>query len=251
MDELDFLRSVLPLDHDQSRLSVKEGFWTTVTFAQSLNGCIAGPNGTQLILSGKQSMIMTHWMRSMHDAILVGINTVLNDDPQLNTRHLPPREGGYQLPLPIVLDTHLRMPLDCKLIRNASSGIGKYPLVFCTQALQDDIRKRTLQDLGVKVIPVELGSDGRIPMSTVVETLRQLGLHSLMVEGGASVLSSCLSSARDKLRIDRIIVTIANCVAPGNGTHYDISAQMTRLSLHTVTTLGGDIVAAYDLPGNS
>ena len=63
-------------------------------------------------------------------------------------------------------------------------------------------------------------------MPTVVETLQQLGLRSLMVEGGASVLSSCLSSPRNVHRIDKVIVTIANCVAPTTGTHYDINAHM-------------------------
>jgi hypothetical protein len=56
----------------------------TLTFAQSVDGKIAGRDGKQLILSGKESMVMTHWMRTIHDAILVGIGTARNDDPQLN-----------------------------------------------------------------------------------------------------------------------------------------------------------------------
>ena len=63
-------------------------------------------------------------------------------------------------------------------------------------------------------------------MPTVVETLQKLGLRSLMVEGGARVLSYCLSSPRNGHRIDKVIVTIANCVAPATGTHYDISAHV-------------------------
>lgn len=56
----------------------------TLTYAQSLDGRIAGKDGTQLRLSGDESMLMTHWMRTRHDAILVGIGTALNDNPQLN-----------------------------------------------------------------------------------------------------------------------------------------------------------------------
>jgi 2,5-diamino-6-(ribosylamino)-4(3H)-pyrimidinone 5'-phosphate reductase len=56
----------------------------TLTYAQSLDAKIAGVRGKQLRLSGKESMEMTHWMRTMHDAILIGIGTALNDDPQLN-----------------------------------------------------------------------------------------------------------------------------------------------------------------------
>lgn len=60
--------------------------YVTLTFAQSLDAKIAGQNGQQLILSGKQSMIMTHWMRTMHDGLMIGVGTALNDDPQLNSR---------------------------------------------------------------------------------------------------------------------------------------------------------------------
>lgn len=60
----------------------------TLTYAQSLDAKIAGANGNQLILSGKESLVMTHWLRTMHDAILVGVGTALNDDPQLNSMHI-------------------------------------------------------------------------------------------------------------------------------------------------------------------
>ena len=84
-------------------------------------------------------------------------------------RHLPPREDGYRLPLPIVLDTHLRMPVGCKLIHNATSGTGVFPLVFCARALEDDTRKRTLEELGVKVVPVELDRNGEAICISIVE----------------------------------------------------------------------------------
>jgi 2,5-diamino-6-(ribosylamino)-4(3H)-pyrimidinone 5'-phosphate reductase len=57
----------------------------TLTFAQSLDAKIAGEHSKQLILSGKDSMVMTHWMRTMHDGIMVGVGTAVNDDPQLNS----------------------------------------------------------------------------------------------------------------------------------------------------------------------
>lgn len=58
----------------------------TLTYAQSLDAKIAGQHGKQLILSGKESMIMTHWMRTMHDGIMIGVGTAVNDDPQLNSK---------------------------------------------------------------------------------------------------------------------------------------------------------------------
>jgi hypothetical protein len=62
----------------------KNNVHVTLTYAQSLDGRIAGKDGLQLRLSGDESMLLTHWMRTRHDAILVGIGTALNDDPQLN-----------------------------------------------------------------------------------------------------------------------------------------------------------------------
>jgi hypothetical protein len=66
---------------------VEDKVHVTLTFAQSLDGRIAGKHGLQLRLSGEESMLLTHWMRTRHDAILVGIGTALNDNPQLNGKY--------------------------------------------------------------------------------------------------------------------------------------------------------------------
>ncbi|KAI0639954.1 dihydrofolate reductase-like domain-containing protein [Trametes polyzona] len=142
--------------------------YVTLTFAQSLDAKIAGRGGKQLILSGKESMVMTHWMRTLHDAILVGIGTALNDNPQLNTRHLPPLPEGYlgryRLPRPVVLDTHLRLPPDCKLLQNYQAGRGRRPWVVCAPqsasrdvASTQDFAKRaaTLERAGARVVEVD------------------------------------------------------------------------------------------------
>jgi len=100
----EFLSSVLPVPGDSRLEDEFQRPLVTLTFAQSLDGKIAGKEGKQLILSGRESMLMTHWydidskftyisipyysqgrMRTNHDAILVGIGTALNDDPQLNS----------------------------------------------------------------------------------------------------------------------------------------------------------------------
>ncbi|PVF98630.1 hypothetical protein CPB86DRAFT_774784 [Serendipita vermifera] len=238
-EPLHFLKQSLPqhlIDHQQvGDGNVDHDFWTTLTFAQSLDGKIAGINGQQLILSGKESMLMTHWMRSIHDTILVGINTVINDDPQLNTRHLPPREGGYPQPQPVILDTSLRLPLDCKLIRNAKIGMGRYPIVICGEFHNDtkyQERIAVLTELGVKVVPLLLSADGRVPLKAVTETLKSLGYRSLMVEGGQKVISSYLSSTSMHL-VDRVIITIAPVLL------------ITNFEKVACSSLGNDIVVAY------
>ena len=88
--------------------------WVTLTFAQSSDGKIAGPGKTPLRLSGADSMVMTHRLRALHEGILVGIGTVLVDNPRLDVR-LDAYHGPS--PRPIVLDRHLRMPVTCRLLQ--------------------------------------------------------------------------------------------------------------------------------------
>ncbi|KAI0778724.1 bacterial bifunctional deaminase-reductase [Trametes elegans] len=214
--------------------------YVTLTFAQSLDAKIAGSGGTQLALSGKESMVMTHWMRTLHDAILVGIGTALNDDPQLNTRHLPPLptgySRGYRLPRPVVLDTHLRLPPDCRLLKNYQAGRGRRPWVICapqraspgiaeTEAFAH--RAATLQSAGARV--VELDADattGTIAIPDLLATLRSLGVRSLMVEGGARVIRSFLASARAPTAaagtpcVDALVVTVAPALVGAAGVGY-------------------------------
>jgi len=93
----------------------------TLTYAQTLDGFISGkPNSPPLLISGKESMLMTHCLRNRHDGIMIGIGTVLNDNPQLNVRQLTGfNDGGYvKNPQPIILDSKLRFPLECKLLNN-------------------------------------------------------------------------------------------------------------------------------------
>src|SRR5512135_1934375 len=94
----------------------------TLTYAQSLDGSIAARSGMPLALSGTESMHYTHQLRAAHDAILVGIGTVLSDDPRLNVR----LTGGLS-PRPIVLDSSLRCPSTARCLE-----AGRRPIVATT-----------------------------------------------------------------------------------------------------------------------
>src|SRR5512133_2370683 len=83
----------------------------TLSYAQSLDGSLAAQRGTPLALSGPQSMELTHRLRAAQDAILVGIGTVLSDNPRLTVRLV---EGSQ--PQPVILDSHLRFPLNANLL---------------------------------------------------------------------------------------------------------------------------------------
>ncbi|OJA10317.1 hypothetical protein AZE42_05183 [Rhizopogon vesiculosus] len=245
---MEFLSSVLPAPGN-SRVD-DERFQrplVTLTFAQSLDGKIAGKGGKQLILSGRESMLMTHWMRTKHDAILVGIGTALNDDPQLNSRHIPEHERPSHLPRPVILDASLRLRPDCKLLRNYQEGKGRRPWVICDANLDPDYtgRKSTLENAGARV---KRTSSGFIVIPDLLESLYNYGIKTLMVEGGAAVVGSFLAeSARAKPNtiIDTLIITIAPTLVGDEGVGYGkgLSTEQTPSLKHIQTKImGQDVV---------
>ncbi|KAJ7492361.1 dihydrofolate reductase-like domain-containing protein [Mycena latifolia] len=199
----------------------------TLTFAQSLDGKIAGAGGAQLALSGAESMRMTHWLRTMHDAILVGIGTALNDDPQLNTRHLPPDAVPHRAPRPVVLDSRLRLPTTCKLLRNHSAGAGRRPWVVGVAPVTADAdwqaRSDVLTAAGARVLllPAATAHDP----SALLALLRAEGIQSLMVEGGARVIATFLGAAEC---IDTLLITTAPLLVGGAGVGYAVPEGTVR-----------------------
>ncbi|KAF8336501.1 dihydrofolate reductase-like domain-containing protein [Cantharellus anzutake] len=212
----------IPSDGSRSRPYI------TLTYAQSLDGCIAGKGGTQVLLSGRESMIMTHWLRTMHDGILVGVNTIRNDDPQLNTRHLPPRSPSYPQPRPIVLDTSLGTPPSCKLLHNYQNKTGRQPWIVCAQRpLRDgstvttDLwweRRHALESAGARVIEVS-SEDDKVNIQAALGALRRLGIQSLMIEGGATVIAAFmkLQDQDETPTVDMHIVTVAPKIIGSSG----------------------------------
>jgi len=229
----------------------------TLTFAQSLDGKIAGGKGKQLILSGEESMNMTHWMRSMHDGILVGIGTAINDDPQLNIRRLPSdiRSDKSKWPRPIILDSTCRLPLACKLLKNYSQGTGLQPWIICSPnatpaALQN------LQTAGANVVLGRADAQGRLDILGVLSQLSKLGIRTLMVEGGQKIISTFLNlKERGGLNprpvVDRLIVTVAPRLVGGSGVGAldDGNNESPDLIHLRSINLGQDTVVALRIAG--
>ncbi|KAL4069828.1 dihydrofolate reductase-like domain-containing protein [Scleroderma yunnanense] len=215
----------------------------TLTFAQSLDGKIAGKDGKQLLLSCPESMLMTHWMRSMHDAILVGIGTALNDNPQLNTRLIPEGLRPANLPRPVVLDTHLRLCIDCKLLNNFRQGTGLQPWIFySSDSPEARERQPALIEAGAVLFGVSCEDGKNLPISSVLPyilagllsishvlaELSKQNIKSLMVEGGSAVINSFLKYAYkpcdsgDSPVVDTLITTIAPTLVGDDGTGYTV-----------------------------
>ncbi|TFK30938.1 riboflavin-specific deaminase [Coprinopsis marcescibilis] len=196
----------------------------TITFAQSLDGKLAGPDGAQIALSCSESMQITHRLRSTNNAILVGANTAINDNPQLNTRLLPTEE--QRNPQPVVLDTNLRLPPGCKLVQNFVAGKGLQPWLLTPGS--DDLdwhhRRRVLENAGARIMIYNPNSTSHVDsIPSILSTLSFNGVSSLMVEGGPSVIQSFFT-AHNKYGsiIDRIIITVAPMFVGEDGVGYNL-----------------------------
>jgi len=170
--------------------------FVTVSYAQSLDGCISAKPGEAIALSGTQSLTLTHQLRAYHEAILVGIGTVFSDNPRLTVRHVPGTN-----PRPVVVDSHLRLPLDCKLIKD----VGRSPLVV-TRPGHDKDRRRALEKAGAEVISLPATAKGQVDLGVMLDQLADMGINSLMVEGGARIITNFL--------LERLANYIVLTVAP-------------------------------------
>lgn len=169
--------------------------FVTLTYAQSLDGSIASASGTPLPISGKKALDFTHRLRALHDAILVGIGTVLADNPRLNARR-----GEEDHPIPIVLDSSLRFPPDARLLHCE----GPSPLIF-THPDPDPDRRDELESKGATVNELPCASDGGVCLDSLLASLGEQHITSVMVEGGSEVLTTFLRQQH----VQRVILTVS------------------------------------------
>jgi 3,4-dihydroxy 2-butanone 4-phosphate synthase/GTP cyclohydrolase II len=174
--------------------------YVTLTYAQSLDGAIAAHPGHPLALSCRDSQALTHTLRARHDAILIGIGTVLADNPSLTVRL-----ASGNNPQPVILDSRLRFPLYAKLLRQQS-----FPWIMTSKEADSD-RQTALEQMGAKIHRLASGDNGSIEIKYVLEILGAKGINSLMVEGGAQVIASFLGCQA----VDQVIITIAPVLVGG------------------------------------
>ena len=150
-------------------------------------------------------------LRHQHDALLVGVGTILSDDPLLTDRSGHPRRRPL---LRVILDSRLRLPLESRLVRTAGKNQG-FPdvLVFCSAA--DEEKKVQLQERGIRVekLPASL-PDGRPDMPSILRCLGQLEITSIMIEGGATVNWTALSAGI----VDKVFLYYAPKILAGTGS---------------------------------
>lgn len=204
--------------------------YITISYAQSIDGTISRHDGKRLMLSSPESLAMTHALRANNDAVLVGVGTVLSDDPFLTVRYATGRN-----PRPVVVDSGLRITPDTNLFRNPVK-----PWIFTTFDADVD-RELTLVVSGAKVIRTAAQDDGRVSLVGVLENLHRMGIRTLMVEGGRKIITSFI---RQRL-VDRIIITIAPVLVGGYSAisqEFDLNPVLPELKNVRRKYLGKDLV---------
>ena len=169
--------------------------FVTLCYAQSLDACLSSSPGKPLALSGSETLTLAHSLRASHDAVMVGIGTVLSDNPRLTVRHVAGRN-----PRPIVLDSRLRIPLDSSLLREP----GRSACVASVPGYPPE-RRRDVEAAGGTVLACAATPDGRVDLADLLLRLAGKGIRSVMVEGGVQVIRSLMASHL----VDFLVVTIA------------------------------------------
>ncbi len=205
-----------------------------MSYAQTLDGRLATLDGGSQWISAPDSLCFSHELRAGHDAVMVGVGTVACDDPRLTVR-LAPGDN----PLRVVVDSSLRTPMDAAVLAAGAAG----GTVLAVNRRAPDERCREAESLGATVLRLPSDPKGGVDLWALLTRLRDIGVGSVMVEGGAALITALL---RERL-VDRLAV----CIAPkilGSGIEAvgdlgirDLAESVTLADV-AFTPRGGDLL---------
>ncbi|MDQ6856789.1 MAG: bifunctional diaminohydroxyphosphoribosylaminopyrimidine deaminase/5-amino-6-(5-phosphoribosylamino)uracil reductase RibD [Candidatus Dormibacteraeota bacterium] len=209
--------------------------FVTAKFAASLDGRIATRTGESRWISSEPSRELAHRLRQRHDAVLVGVGTVLRDDPALTVR-LP---GEHRQPLRVIADSSLRTPATARILTESGG-----PVVIATTAAAPAAACAALEAAGAEVLQLPQ-SGGRVDIGALLRTLGDRQVISVLAEGGAELLGSL----RDQTLIDGVVAVLAprligGSAAPGAIGGQGVAALTDAVALRDVEVerLGSDLI---------
>ncbi|HOF17472.1 MAG TPA: bifunctional diaminohydroxyphosphoribosylaminopyrimidine deaminase/5-amino-6-(5-phosphoribosylamino)uracil reductase RibD [Phycisphaerae bacterium] len=206
------------------KLRVQGRPWVTCKWAQTADGWLALGEGGPRWITGPAAREHVHRVRAGCDGILVGVGTVLADDPELTNR-----SGAGRRPTRVVLDSRLRTPLESKLVRSA----GETPLLLATTAAAmtaQPARAAELLGRGAELLPLDEGPGG-LDLNALLDELGRRQWTHLLVEGGAKVLASFLSGGL----ADEVLVYVSpRRAGAADLPRTDIAEWRTRLNLREI-----------------
>lgn len=206
----------------------------TLSYAQSWDGSITTRRGETVNFSGIESMQLTHQLRSLHDGILIGIGTLLSDDPQLTVRQW---RGAN--PQPIILDSQLRTP--------KTATLCSHPDKKCWILTVQPDAKSLGENVEILTVPSTEENNQQVPLKVAMGLLHERGIKSLMVEGGAQVITAFLKAGL----VDALVLTVAPRFLGGYKAVGDLQTDSlgNQLSIHPLhcAPAGKDLIVWGDL----
>ena len=175
--------------------------WVIGKWAQTTDGYLALPSGDGRWISSAESREHVHLLRGQCDGILVGVETVIADDPMLTNRSPWAPADLLRQPTRVVLDSNLSMPADCRLV--TSSDVAPVVVATTNEAMR---RHRghaaTLREMGVEILPFPSTADGRVDLAALLDAFGKQQWTHLLVEGGETVLRSFIEQGlTDELEV--------------------------------------------------
>ncbi len=203
--------------------------WVRVKIAASLDGKTALPNGESQWITSEEARMDGHLWRMQADAVMTGVGTVLTDNPRLNVR-LP---DVVRQPLRIVVDSHLKTPLDANVL-----GDGK---VWFFAANASPIRIDALKEKGAEVFS-DINDTGLVNLKEMMGILADREINEVHVEAGATLSGALLQAGL----VDELLLYLAPCCLGRGRDMFGIQAltsldEKIRLDLREVTQIGGDL----------
>lgn len=183
--------------------------FVTVKYAMSVDGKIATRTGDSKWISNDKSRRFVHRLRSISDAVLVGVNTVINDDPRLT-----PRSGSItdRMPIRIVLDSMARIPIESMVLNTVGAGFKPARTIVAVTKNAPETNIKKLKQIGVEVICCKSDKNNFVDICDLLTKLGKKGITSVLVEGGSRVMSSFI----EEKAVDRIYAFVCPKIIGGN-----------------------------------
>ncbi|MDY3908230.1 MAG: bifunctional diaminohydroxyphosphoribosylaminopyrimidine deaminase/5-amino-6-(5-phosphoribosylamino)uracil reductase RibD [Eubacterium sp.] len=206
--------------------------YIAMKYAMTLDGKIATFTGDSKWVTGEEARQHVHQLRKRYSAIMVGIGTILVDNPMLNCRI----EEGVN-PVRVICDSNLRIPLESEIVKTA-----KDIRTIVAYAVGDEEKKKKLSDAGVELLQNDAG--GRVDFAALVDELGKMGIDSILIEGGGTFHGTVLKSSL----VDRIFCYIApkliggkEAKSPVEGSGFSLMKEALEIYDTEILKLGKDI----------
>ena len=223
--------------------------YVVAKWAMSADGKIACASGDARWVSGPAARADGHELRHRLAAILVGINTVLADDPLLTCRR--DVSAPSHQPARIVLDSQLRIPADSRIVKSAAAGEAPLIVATCTTAPE---KVAALEAAGAEVWQLPADDAGRVALRPLLHALGERGIDSVLVEGGSGVHASFFAEGL----VDEAVVYLAPKViggagapTPVGGTGAERMSQAATLGQAHVSLLSPDVKLVFTRDGRT